>query len=49
MRNGRRLYEALRQKFEPEAVKIAAELSIRLRERGDGILWKRRPLPKQKR
>jgi hypothetical protein len=36
MRNGRRLYEALWQKFEPEAVKIAAESSIRLRDRGTG-------------
>jgi hypothetical protein len=30
MRNGRAVYEVIRQKFTPEAVKIAAELSREL-------------------
>jgi hypothetical protein len=49
MRNERILYEAFRQKIEPEAVRIAVESSIRLREPGDGILWKCQPPPKRKR
>jgi hypothetical protein len=48
-RNGRRVYEALRQKFETEAVKIAVGSPIGLREPGDGILWKYRPPPERKR
>jgi hypothetical protein len=48
-RNGRRMYEALQHKFEPEAVKIVVESYIGLREPGDGTLWKCRPPPKWKR
>jgi hypothetical protein len=47
-RNGRRMYEALRHKFESEAVKIVVESYIRLREPGDELLWKCRPPPKRK-
>jgi hypothetical protein len=48
-RNRRRVYEALLQKFEQEAVKIAFKSSSRLREPSDWVLWKCQPLPKRKR
>jgi hypothetical protein len=41
--------DATRQDQCVEIVKIAADLSIRLREPGDGTLWKYRPPPKRKR
>jgi hypothetical protein len=49
VRNRMRLYETFRQKFAPEAVKIAFESSIRLQEPGDELLWKCRSPPKWKR
>jgi hypothetical protein len=49
VRNGMRFYEAFWQKFAPEAVKVAFESSVRLRELGNGTLWKCRPPPKRKR
>jgi hypothetical protein len=41
--------EATRQGLCLEIVKIAADFSIRLREPGNGLLWKCRPPPKRKR
>jgi hypothetical protein len=49
VRNGMRSYAAFRQKFAPEAVRTAFKSSIRLREPGNGTLWKCRPPPKRKR
>jgi hypothetical protein len=46
--NRRRVYEALRQKFEPEAMKIAAELSIGLLEVSDWTLWRSQSPHKRK-
>jgi hypothetical protein len=42
-------HEATRQDQRLEIVKIAADLSVRLREPSDGTLWKCRPPPKRKR
>jgi hypothetical protein len=49
-RNGRRrVHDAFRHKFETEAMKTAVGSPIRLREPGNGLLWKCRPPSKRKR
>jgi hypothetical protein len=48
-RNGRRVQEAFRHKFEPETAKLVVESPIGLQEPGDELLWKFRPPPKRKR
>jgi hypothetical protein len=43
------LYDAFEPTLGPEIAKRVVGTSIRLREPGDGLLWKCRPPPKRKR
>jgi hypothetical protein len=42
-------YEAVEPTLGPEVINLVVESSIGLRELGDWLLWKCRPLPKRKR